>query len=180
MATQNEIPISKTIDNGNPEASRKKTRILTLRTSDAEEFDVPESAAMLSVTIKHMVEDGCTMNKIPLPVVDGRTLARVIGYLIKHADGGVSDEEKRDFDEEFVAGVEMSVLFDVVLAANYLNIKGLLDLVCQEIADRMQNKSVRWVRKTFGIDNDFTPEEEEQIKNEHAWAWEGVDSDDDD
>ncbi|KAL0402070.1 UNVERIFIED_CONTAM: SKP1-like protein 20 [Sesamum latifolium] len=135
---------------------------------------------MLSVTIKHILEDECELSKIPLPMVDGRTLTRIIGYLTKHTDGGVSDEKKRDFDEEFVVGMKISVLFEVVLAANYLDIKGLLDLVCQEIADRMQNKSVKWVRKTFCIENDFTPEEEEQIKQEHAWAWEGVESDDDD
>ncbi|KAL0458222.1 UNVERIFIED_CONTAM: SKP1-like protein 20 [Sesamum latifolium] len=90
-----------------------------------------------------------------------------------------SPTRKRDFDEEFVTETKMSVLFEVVLAANYLDIKGLLDLVCQEIADRMENKSVKWVRKTFFIENDFTPEEEE-IKHEHAWAWEGVESDEDD
>ncbi|KAK4428448.1 SKP1-like protein 1B [Sesamum alatum] len=93
-------------------------------------------------------------------------------------DDGIFDEEKRDFHKDFIIRAEMSVLFDVVLAANYLNIKGLLDLVCQEIADRMQNKSVRWVRKIFGIDNEFTLEEEEHIKNEHALAWKGVESDD--
>ncbi|KAL0293552.1 UNVERIFIED_CONTAM: SKP1-like protein 1 [Sesamum radiatum] len=177
MATPNEIPVAETIDNGNPEASEKKTRILTLGTSDDQEFEVPESAAVLSVTIKHILEDGCELRKIPLPVVDGRTLTRIIGYLTKHSDGGVSEEEKRNFDEEFVARAEMSVLFDVVLAANYLDIKDLMDLVCQEIADRMQNKSVKWVRKTFCIENDFTPEEEKKIKEEHPWAWKDVESD---
>ncbi|KAL0310466.1 UNVERIFIED_CONTAM: SKP1-like protein 11 [Sesamum calycinum] len=152
MATPNEIPVAETIDNGNPEASEKKTRILTLGTSDDQEFEVPESAAVL-------------------------TLTRIIGYLTKHSDGGVSEEEKRNFDEEFVARAEMSVLFDVVLAANYLDIKDLMDLVCQEIADRMQNKSVKWVRKTFCIENDFTPEEEKKIKEEHPWAWKDVESD---
>ncbi|KAL2227723.1 UNVERIFIED_CONTAM: SKP1-like protein 1B [Sesamum indicum] len=180
MTTQNEIPVVKTINNENQEGSETKTRTLTLRTSDGQEFEVPESAAVLSVTIKHILEDGFELNKIPLLVVDGRTLARVIGYLTKHTEGGVTDKEKRDFDKEFVAKTEMSVLFDVVFAAHYLDIKGLLDLVCQEIADRMQNKSVKWVRKMFCIENDFTPEEEEQIKCDYAWAWEGVESDDDD
>ncbi|KAL0458228.1 UNVERIFIED_CONTAM: SKP1-like protein 4 [Sesamum latifolium] len=101
MSTQNEIPVAEQIDNGNTEASEKKTRTLILKTSDGQEFEVPESAAVLSVTIKHILEE-CELSKIPLPVVDGRTLTRVIGYLTKHTDGGVSDEEKRDFDEEFV------------------------------------------------------------------------------
>ncbi|KAI3458940.1 hypothetical protein Pfo_015603 [Paulownia fortunei] len=104
----------------------------------------------------------------PLPLVDGGTLAMVITYLNKHAKEGVSDDEKRKFDELFVSGKELGVLFDVVLAANYLNIKDLLDMLCQKIADTIKNKDVRCVREIFGIENDFTPEEEQLIRDENA------------
>ncbi|KAL0458221.1 UNVERIFIED_CONTAM: SKP1-like protein 4 [Sesamum latifolium] len=67
MSTQNEIPVAEQIDNGNTE-SEKKTRTLILKTSDGQEFEVPESAAVLSVTIKHILEDECELSKIPLPV----------------------------------------------------------------------------------------------------------------
>ncbi|KAK4430964.1 SKP1-like protein 1B [Sesamum alatum] len=177
MARKNRNPVGKNVD---PEAQKKKTRTLTLKSSDGQEFSISESAAVLSIAIENMVEDDCAGGVIPLPLVDGGTLARVITYLNKHAEDGASDEEKRKFDEEFVSGMEMGVLFDVVLAANYLDIRGLLREVRRRIADRMKNKSVEWVRKTFHIESDFTPEEEEQMKKEFAWAWEGVDSDVDD
>ncbi|GJZ44077.1 ribonuclease H-like domain-containing protein [Tanacetum coccineum] len=57
-------------------------------------------------------------------------------------------------------------------AANYLNIKGLLDLMCQTVANMMKGKTLEEIRKTFNIKNDFTPEEEEEVRRENAWAFE--------
>ena len=57
-------------------------------------------------------------------------------------------------------------------AANYLDIKGLLDLICKTVADMMKGKSVEEIRKMFNIKNDFTPEEEEEVRKENQWAFE--------
>lgn len=57
-------------------------------------------------------------------------------------------------------------------AANYLNIKGLLDLTCQTVADMIKGKTPEEVRKLFNIKNDYTPEEEEEVRRENAWAFE--------
>lgn len=57
-------------------------------------------------------------------------------------------------------------------AANYLNIKSLLDLTCQTVADMIKGKTPEEIRKTFNIKNDFTPEEEEEVRRENAWAFE--------
>lgn len=65
------------------------------------------------------------------------------------------------------------VLFSFsIQAANYLNIKGLLDLACQTVADMIKGKTPEEIRKTFNIKNDFTPEEEEEIRRENQWAFE--------
>jgi S-phase kinase-associated protein 1 len=55
-------------------------------------------------------------------------------------------------------------------AANYLDIKALLDLGCKTVANMIKGKSPEEIRKTFNIQNDFTPEEEEQIRRENEWA----------
>ncbi|BAF25719.2 Os09g0539500 [Oryza sativa Japonica Group] len=60
----------------------------------------------------------------------------------------------------------------VFQAANYLNIKGLLDLTCQTVADMIKGKTPEEIRKTFNIKNDFTPEEEEEVRRENQWAFE--------
>ncbi|RYQ80728.1 hypothetical protein Ahy_Scaffold1g106941 isoform C [Arachis hypogaea] len=60
------------------------------------------------------------------------------------------------WDAEFVK-VDQATLFDLILAANYLNIKSLLDLTCQTVADMIKGKTPEEIRKTFNIKNDFTP-----------------------
>ncbi len=57
-------------------------------------------------------------------------------------------------------------------AANYLNIKNLLDLTCQTVADMIKGKTPEEIRKTFNIKNDFTPEEEDEVRRENQWAFE--------
>lgn len=44
------------------------------------------------------------------------------------------------WDAEFVK-VDQSTLFDLILAANYLNIKSLLDLTCQTVAQMIKGKT---------------------------------------
>ncbi|KAH9613402.1 hypothetical protein KSS87_006794 [Heliosperma pusillum] len=164
-------------------ASEKK---ITLRSSDGETFDIEEIVAMESQTIKHMVEDDCADNVIPLPNVTSKILAKVIEYCKKHVDSSddnsaenatataaaaPADDELKNWDSEFVK-VDQATLFDLILAANYLNIKSLLDLTCQTVADMIKGKTPEEIRKTFNIKNDFTPEEEEEVRRENQWAFE--------
>ncbi|XP_043710725.1 SKP1-like protein 1B [Telopea speciosissima] len=149
---------------------------VTLKSSDGETFDVDEAVALESQTIKHMIEDDCADNGIPLPNVTSKILSKVIEYCKKHvetpkSDDRTADEELKTWDAEFVK-VDQATLFDLILAANYLNIKSLLDLTCQTVADMIKGKTPEEIRKTFNIKNDFTPEEEEEVRRENQWAFE--------
>ncbi|KAL3845346.1 hypothetical protein ACJIZ3_002749 [Penstemon smallii] len=174
---------------------------ITLRSSDGEVFEVEESVAVLSQTIKHMIEDDCADNVIPLPNVTGKILSKVIEYCKRHVESdaassaakvedklastATTDDDLKAFDDDFVK-VDQATLFDLILfpcasglfhwisvnAANYLNIKTLLDLTCQTVADMIKGKTPEEIRKTFNIKNDFTPEEEEEVRRENQWAFE--------
>ncbi|VAI84650.1 unnamed protein product [Triticum turgidum subsp. durum] len=130
---------------------------------------------MESQTIRHMIEDDCADNGIPLPNVDSKILFKIIEYCKKHSSTSTaapaSAEDLKSFDAEFVK-VDQATLFDLILAANYLNIKGLLDLTCQTVADMIKDKTPEEIRKIFNIKNDFTPEEEAEIRRENQWAFE--------
>ncbi|KAF5740888.1 putative skp1 [Tripterygium wilfordii] len=154
------------------------SRKITLKSSDGETFEVDEAVALESQTIKHMIEDDCADNGIPLPNVTSKILSKVIEYSKKHVDAAKAeerpanaDDELKAWDAEFVK-VDQATLFDLILAANYLNIKSLLDLTCQTVADMIKGKTPEEIRKTFNIKNDFTPEEEEEVRRENQWAFE--------
>ncbi|KAJ6409943.1 hypothetical protein OIU84_009436 [Salix udensis] len=156
-----------------------ESKKITLKSSDGETFVVEEAVAVESQTIKHMIEDDCAGNDIPLPNVTSKILAMVIEYCKKHVEVDASkdpintdkDGLLKSWDAKFIE-VGQNTLFDLMLAANYLNIKGLLDLTCQTVADMMKGKSAEEIRKTFNIKNDFTPEEEEEIREHNQWAFE--------
>jgi len=66
--------------------------------------------------------------------------------------------------------VDQELLFELILAANYMDIKPLLDLTCAKVASMIKGKTPEQIRKTFNIQNDFTPEEEEAVRAENKWA----------
>lgn len=102
----------------------------------------------------------------------------VIQYATHHIDDEISTDkddvpdsaENIDpWDREFI-NVDQGTLFELILAANYLDIKGLLDLGCKTVANMIKNKSVDSIRKMLNIKNDFTPEEQEVLKTENSWS----------
>jgi S-phase kinase-associated protein 1 len=80
-----------------------------------------------------------------------------------------TSEDISDWDKKYME-VEQDTIFDIILAANYLDIRPLLDLGCKTIANMIKGKTTEEIRELFGIVNDFTPEEEEQIRKECEWA----------
>jgi S-phase kinase-associated protein 1 len=73
-------------------------------------------------------------------------------------------------DREAFCAVDVETLFRIILAANYLDIKPLLDITCATVANMIKGKTPEEIRKTFHVKNDFTPEEEEQIRKENEWC----------
>ena len=74
-----------------------------------------------------------------------------------------------DVDKKFLE-IDQSLLIELIMAANYLNIKDLLDLTCAKVASMIKGKSPEQIREMFGIENDFSPEEEIKIREENRWC----------
>ena len=58
-----------------------------------------------------------------------------------------------------------------MLAANFMNIKLLIELTSAKVVSMIKGKSVQELRELFNIENDFDPEEEAEIMNETRWAY---------
>ncbi|XP_044506114.1 SKP1-like protein 14 [Mangifera indica] len=160
---------------------------ITLKAEDGHLFEIEKVAAMECLgTVNNFFEDDANDADnviVPIHNVSSAVLAQIIIYCNKHA--GFREEEAeepqkaemRAFDDGFIKNQSVDMLKEILLAANYLNAKSLLTLTLDKFAERIKNKSVEYVREVFGIENDFTEEEEEKIRKENAWAFEGVDKD---
>ncbi|XP_010241354.1 PREDICTED: SKP1-like protein 11 [Nelumbo nucifera] len=154
-------------------SSSSSSKKLVLRSSDEKHFEVDEAVALQSEMIKQMVEDGFGGDVIPLLNVSSNILSKVIDYCKKHVDFDSKKkmDDRRRWDAEYI-DVGVDELYHLIMAANYRNIKGLLDLTCQKVADTIKGKKPKQIRIIFNIKNDVTPEGEQKIRKEHSWAFE--------
>lgn len=148
---------------------------ITLQSNEGENFEVTKEQAEMSETIKGMLEDlDGGDGVVPLPEVSTEVLKKVVEYCEYHVGDSEKDSEedaktKKEWDTKF-CDVEQETLFAIILAANYLDIKPLLDITCKTVANMIKGKTPEEIRKTFNIENDFTPEEEAQIRKENEWC----------
>ena len=146
--------------------------MVTVQAMDGPEFTVPRAVAAVSVTLKNMMEDCDTATAMPLPSVRGSVLTTVLAFCA-HYVAAAADDATVAVDSDWgrkLAGLERAELFDVILAANYLDVAPLLNLACHIVANMIKGKTVEEIRAIFGIDNDFTPEEEEEVRRENEWC----------
>ncbi|KAF7082078.1 hypothetical protein CFC21_085959 [Triticum aestivum] len=159
-------------------------KMIMLKSPDGMEFEVEEAVAMESQTIRKMIEDDCADTAILIPNINSKILSRVIEYCNKHvpttgATGAAASdtvapaalaEDLKIWDAEFIK-VNRATRFDLIQAASYLNIKGLLDLTSQTTIDTISDNSLEEIRSFLSTKNDYLPEEEQTIRRENQWAF---------
>jgi len=74
--------------------------------------------------------------------------------------------ELSEWDQQFCTSLDQKTLFSVILAANFLDIKPLLDATCLHIALKLKSMTPEEIRKEYNITKEFTPEEEEKARKE--------------
>jgi len=136
----------------------------------------------MSELVKSMMEDdGECMTEIPLPNVKGIVLKKLIEFCTHHTKQEAMFEIEKPLKSQNMADVvqqwyanyiniEQVVLFELILAANYMDIKPLLDLTCATVASMIKGKTPEEIRTAFNIINDFSPEEEAQVREENKWC----------
>ena len=149
----------------------EKINLIKISSSDDQVFEVEEKVIMQSALIKNMLNDlEVSDTAIPLPNVTSDILKKVITYAEHHKDDEpliIEESESdstinNDWDKEFM-DLDQSVIFDIILAANYLDMKELLNLGCKTIANYIKGKSADEIREIFGIEKDEDPLEKADI-----------------
>ena len=154
---------------------------IRLQTMDGEEVEVDKEIACKSQLIKGILEENADPDDvIPLPSVKKAILDKVLEFCTYINQHPAPEIEKplRSSNLADVAGewyanfvnLEQELLFELIMASNFMDIKSLLELACAKVASMIKGKTIPEIRKFFNIENDFTPEEEAQIMDENRWA----------
>ena len=155
-------------------------------TCEGKKIEVDIEVAEKSTILKNMIEDTGKDGEIPIPNIRESILRKVLEYCEHYRSTQAREIPKPlpnknleeagvdSWDCEFIEMENMDDLIDLVVASNFLDIEGLLNLGCAKVASLIKGKNVEEIRDLFGIENDFTPEEEAQIREENKWAEEAI------
>jgi len=158
------------------EVAPKKVK---LKTSDNIIKEVDSNILMKSKLLDNLLKDFNKEELFFLPDVDSKYLELVIKYLEHYKDFEPKEVPKpfpERTDEEFMKGIlndqwtydyltnqTLEELINLLNAADYLQIEGLINIIAAKLAHEMCNCEVEEARKKFGIECDMTEEEIAEI-----------------
>ena len=106
---------------------------------------------------------------ILLQYVNADILGKVLQWCTHHKDdapqqshdenGDLWMNELPSWDQEFLR-VGQGTLFEILMAANYLDIEGLIDSCCKSVVNVIKGKTPEDIRKTFNIKSQRHPSRE--------------------
>ena len=148
---------------------------------------MPLSHARMSGTIANMLddiedeEDNDTSKPISLPPfsnIKHNILEKVVDFCANKPDAHIAPTEEQKlemrtkplegYDLEFVE-VPLATLFEMINAANFLDLKPMLDVCCKAVAEMIKGKTPDEIKKVFGVEGDFTQEEKEEVLRNNPW-----------
>mmetsp|Transcript_41201 Transcript_41201/g.98674 ORF Transcript_41201/g.98674 Transcript_41201/m.98674 type:complete len:171 (+) Transcript_41201:269-781(+) len=148
-------------------------------------FDVPTEVAKMSTLVATTIDDDAEddddeIREIPLPNVKEAVLKKVIEYCQHYKEEPMTAIETplkssklADLVQPWYCKfteVDQQLLFELVTAANFMDVKPLLDLTCLAVSILIKGKQASELRAMFNISNEFTPEEEAQVREENRWV----------
>ena len=148
-----------------------ETTKLVLVSSDNQKIEIDSESAQKSHLLKGLMTDfNSSQEPIPIPDIKADILNNVVEYLTYYKGKNPKDIPKPmpsanlseiidEWDVKFINGIELDSVFDLINAANYMDIPSLLDLSCAKIASLLKGKTAQEIRTMFNIECDLTEEE---------------------
>lgn len=152
---------------------------INLTSSDGITFKVDIDIAKISETIRLMIDalglEEDEKEIVPLPNLHSSILEMVIKWATFHKNKPIPQEcfDKNPdnmsvWDANFF-DVDQATLQQLIMAANYLNIAGMLDLACKKLASIIKGKTPQELRKNFNIKNDIDDKERKELFESKVW-----------
>ena len=158
---------------------------IKLVTKDGKELELTKKQAELSELLKSAINDNPKESSFPLNELDEKCGEKIKEYL-SHFNGvappeiekPITSNEMKNLTDEwstnYIDKISMEELVNLTVAANYMGINSLLDLCCAKVASLCKDKSEEEIFKTFNINETFTDEEKNKIKEENKWIEENL------
>jgi len=168
-----------------------ETDILKITSSDGVVYELTVAGARYSSTLRDNIKDSGISGILPLPNTTSENLKPLIEFMThystnppavdKHTYGGedreVLDTTLTDFDKEWINynsewdQAHFDTLANLMIAADYLNIREVLDVIAQGMADKTKDMSQEDLIKLFNIqESDLpTPDERAEIEKKYAF-----------
>jgi len=155
--------------------------VVVLQSADQELFEVSTAVASQSVLVRELADEMVVgeQEEIPLPNVSSEMLAKVIEFCEHNLEEPLEDFEKplvssnlEDFISTwYVSFVDMDQkkVFELIAAANYMDVPQLLDLACAKVAADLKAMPEADRIAKFGPPVQLTPEQEQQVRDANKW-----------
>ena len=151
-----------------------KNSTITLVSYDSTRKSIDEKSAKKSILINDYSKDFPNA-EIYLNNIDGETLTKTIEYLEHYKDENPKlipkplpqkdfKEIVDDWDYNYI-NIEIEKIFNIMLAANFLNIEPLINLTCAKISSLISGKKPEEIRRILGMGKDFDELEENEENN---------------
>ena len=158
-------------------------KLVKIKTYDNKIYEVPGDIIIKSKLLDGLIEDYDYFNDkddgiIALSEVDSINFDLIIDYLQHYKDKepkeipkpfpertdeeflrGILDNDDNDWTYNFISKLSIEEAINLMNAADYLQIDGLINLLSAKLAHEMCNCDVEESRKKFGIECDMTEEE---------------------
>jgi len=134
--------------------------------NDAKEFTIERESALMCNLVRSIIEGDSEVKKIEIKKVSAEILEKIVDYL-KHHKGHVPAEIAKpirsvkmekivedSWDADFINKQSKRNIFQIILGANYMDIKSLLHLGCAKIATMIKGKSPEEIKKILSEEED--------------------------
>lgn len=133
---------------------------ITLISKDEKSFDVNTLNATISILVKTSRDADKDATEVPIPGVDGDILELIVQYMNHHkgTDPDIIEKPLRSkvlkevcndpWDAQFIddIGEDRQKLYDLILAANYMDVKSLLHLGCAKVASLIKGQPLEKIK----------------------------------
>lgn len=133
---------------------------ITLVGKGGKRFDVSRKFALISKLVENALEGDQSATDIPVPGVADDILALIVNYMNEHKGveekliekplrSKIMSEVTTAADAAFIdsVGEKRQQLYDLILAANYMNIVGLLHLGCAKVASLIKGQPLEKIKE---------------------------------